>query len=169
MSGTSTDPKHFQKTSGTTEPVWIHLEPYRNRPEFPKLDNDVETDVCIIGAGIAGISTAYELVRRGHKVVLLEARDVLSGETGRTSGHLANALDDGYTNIASKHGQEGAKAAADSHTWALKRVGEISEELQIDCEYRTLPGYTVSQWQRGDKRHDKDVKMLRAEVRLRIL
>jgi glycine/D-amino acid oxidase-like deaminating enzyme len=164
MTGASTNPAHFQRTSGTTEPVWIHLEPYRNRPTFPKLDKDVETDVCIIGAGIAGISTAYELVTRGHNVVLLEARDVLSGETGRTSGHLANALDDGYTNIAAKHGQKGAKAAADSHTWALQRVGEISKELQIDCEYRMLPGYEVSQWPRGDKRHDEDARELRAEV-----
>ncbi|KFY31534.1 hypothetical protein V493_01017, partial [Pseudogymnoascus sp. VKM F-4281 (FW-2241)] len=74
------------------------------------------TDVCIIGAGIAGISTAYELVTRGLEVVLIEAREVLSGETGRTSGHLSNALDDGYLKIAKKHGVEGAKIAADSHT-----------------------------------------------------
>lgn len=125
-------------TSGNTEPVWIHTEPYSKRPSFPKLESNLETDVCIVGAGIAGISTAFELVKRGYKVAIVEAREVLSGETGRTSGHLASALDDGYLEIAKKHGTSGAKNAADSHAWALHRVGEISKELGIECEYRLV-------------------------------
>jgi hypothetical protein len=50
-------------------------------------------------------------------------------ESGRTSGHLANAFDDGYTNLAKKYGQDGAKLAAESHAWPLDRVGEISKAL----------------------------------------
>jgi glycine/D-amino acid oxidase-like deaminating enzyme len=157
-------PDHFQKTSGETDPVWIHTEPYSYRPSFPKLEENIETDVCIVGAGIAGIQTAYELVKRGHKVTMIEAREVLAGESGRTSGHLANALDDGYTNIAKKHGNDGAKLAAESHWWALKRVGEVAKELQISCEYRRLPGYEISQWEKSDPKHDEDVKMLKEEV-----
>ncbi|KAJ4172659.1 hypothetical protein NW754_002862 [Fusarium falciforme] len=98
--------QQFFHTSGATDSVWVHQDPVSNRPSFSKLGSDVETDVCIIGAGIAGISTAYELVNRGREVVLLEARQVLSGETGRTSGHLTNDLDDGYTEIAKKHVEE---------------------------------------------------------------
>ena len=125
-------------TSGGLEPVWIHTEPYSNRPHFKKLVGNIEADVCIIGAGISGISTAYELVKRGHQTVLVEAREVLSGETGRTSGHLASDLDDGYLEIGKKFGADGAALAADSHNWALHRVGEISRELGIECEYRLL-------------------------------
>ena len=125
-------------TSGVTEPVWIHTEPYSSRPQFSKLSQNLETDVCIIGAGIAGISLSYELVKRGHNVVLVEAREVLSGETGRTSGHLSNDIDSEFTNITSKHGKDGAKAAAESHTWALNHVGEVAKELGIDCEYRLV-------------------------------
>jgi len=147
-------------TSGETDPVWIHKVPYKNIPKFPKLDRDLETDVCIVGAGISGISTAYELVTRGLNVVLIEAREVLSGETGRTSGHLANDLDDGYPEIAKKHGDKGAKMAAESHTWALNRVGEISKQLGIECEYRHLPGYDFSQYPRGDKNHASDIRTL---------
>jgi len=152
-------------TSGETDPVWIHKVPYNSIPTFSKLDRDLETDVCIVGAGISGISTAYELVTRGLNVVLIEGREVLSGETGRTSGHLASDLDDGYPEIAKKHGDKGAKLAADSHQWALNRVGEISKQLGIECEYRHLPGYDLSQYPKGTKEHADDIKTLIEEGR----
>jgi len=79
MAKAQSDPTHFFKTSGANDSVWIHTDPYENRPKFPMLEKDIETDVCVIGAGISGISTAYELVKQGVEVVMLEARDVLSG------------------------------------------------------------------------------------------
>lgn len=145
-------------TSGETDPVWIHTLPYDNIPRFSNLDRDLETNVCIVGAGISGISIAYELVCNGVNVVLIEGREVLSGETGRTSGHLANDLDDGYPEIAKKHGDKGAKVTAESHTWALNRVGEIPKQLGIECEYRHLPGYDFSQYPKTDKNHASDIK-----------
>ena len=154
------DPKQYMRTTGETDAVWIHTDPYSNRPKFSKLERDLETDVCIIGSGISGISIAYELVTRGINVVLIEAREILSGETGRTSGHLANDLDDGYTEIAKKHGDDGAKAAAESHTWALNRVGEISQQLGIECEYRKLPGYDISQYLRDSREHADDMQQI---------
>lgn len=123
-------------SSGFLGSVWTHTDPLENRPKFQKLNSNIETDICIIGAGIAGISTAYELVKRGHRVVMIEAREILSGETGRTSGHLSSDLDDGYTEIKSKHGAEGAMYAAQSHDWALKHIGQLSKELGFDCEWR---------------------------------
>jgi glycine/D-amino acid oxidase-like deaminating enzyme/nitrite reductase/ring-hydroxylating ferredoxin subunit len=126
-------------TSGETDPVWIHKVPYKDIPRFSKLDRDLETDVCIVGAGISGISTAYELVTRGLNVVLIEGREVLSGETGRTSGHLASDLDDGYP--------------------------EIAKQLGIECEYRHLPGYDFSQYAKGTKEHADDIKTLIEEGR----
>jgi len=162
---TMKDPKHAMFTSGETDPVWIHKLPYTNIPRFSKLDRDLETDVCIVGAGISGISTAYELVTRGLNVVLIEGREVLSGESGRTSGHLASDLDDGYPEIAKKHGDKAAKLAAESHVWALNRVGEISKQLNIECEYRQLPGYDFSQYPKGTKEHADDIKTLIEEGR----
>ncbi|KAK4160488.1 FAD dependent oxidoreductase-domain-containing protein, partial [Cladorrhinum sp. PSN259] len=163
---TPSDPEQFLKTTGASDSVWTHLHPYSANPKFSSLTQDLETDVCIIGAGISGISTAYELIRRGHQVVLLEARDVLSGETGRTSGHLNNDLDDGYLEIAKKHGETGAKVAADSHSWARDRIGEISKELGIDCEYRKLPAYDVSQYARGTKEWEKENEELKEEAEM---
>lgn len=135
---------HAFDTSGSNDPVCVHKEPYSNRPKFSKLSKDLQTEACVIGSGIAGISTAYELVNRGIEVVMTEARDVISGESGRTSGHLSSALDASYDEIASKHGSSGAKAAAESHLWATKRVREISKQLGIECEYREIPDYEIS-------------------------
>ncbi|KAK1762850.1 DAO-domain-containing protein [Phialemonium atrogriseum] len=157
---------HYIQTSGSTDPVWVHNDQYSNRPQFRPLIEDIETDVCVIGAGIAGISVAHELVARGHEVVLIEARETVSGESGRTSGHLSNALDDGYTNIKKKHGRGGAQAAADSHTWALNHVGEVARKHGIECEYRHVPAYKISQFERGDSHHGNDVEAIKEEVEL---
>ncbi|KAI1614997.1 oxidoreductase [Exophiala viscosa] len=162
----SIDVEHYIRTNGKNDPVWIHKDPYHNRPEFPQLNKDLETDVCIIGAGISGISLAEQLVRRGVQVVMIEARDVLSGETGRTSGHLASDLDDGYTEIAKKFGKDGAKIAAESHDWALQYVGQLSKELGIECEYRILKGYNVSQYVKGTKEHDEECQELKEECEM---
>ncbi|TDZ46106.1 putative Rieske 2Fe-2S iron-sulfur protein YhfW [Colletotrichum trifolii] len=158
--------QQFEATSGATDAVWVHNDNYANRPgpDVKALTGDIEADVCIVGSGIAGVSIAYELVTRGKQVVLLEAREILSGETGRTSGHLSNALDDGYLEIQKKHGKNGAKAAAESHTWALNYVGEVARKLGVDCEYRTLPGYTVSQYARNDPKHAEDVEEIKKET-----
>lgn len=156
--------QHFLNTSGDRDPVWVHLMPYSKFPEFPPLDRDVETDVCVVGSGVAGTSISYELVARGWRVTMIEARHVLSGESGRTSGHLSNALDDSYVGIEKKHGFKGAKAAADSHSWAIDRVGEISKKLGIECEYRRLPAYTISQYEHSSPEHEKDRAGIRHEA-----
>ncbi|USW55904.1 Putative FAD dependent oxidoreductase, rieske [2Fe-2S] iron-sulfur domain, yhfW Rieske [Septoria linicola] len=139
---------------------------FDNRPQFPKLDKDLETDVVVVGSGISGIQAAYDLVTRSYNVVMLEARDVLSGETGRTTGHLASALDDGYANIVVKHGKAGAEIAARSHDWAIERVGEIAQKHQIDCEYRKLRGIQVSQYDisKYPKEHQQEIDELKEEV-----
>lgn len=86
-------------TSGYKLPVWIATDPFDKRPKFPKLDRNIShTDLIVVGAGISGISTAYEACEAGLKVTMIDARDVLGGETGRTSGHLScsPALGDQY-------------------------------------------------------------------------
>src|SRR5918995_5784023 len=107
----------------------------------PALRQDLRTEVCVIGAGIAGISTAYLLSRAGKRVVVLEDGAVGGGETGRTTAHLSNALDDRYHNLERLHGGEGARLAAASHTAAIDRIESIVREERIDCGFERLDGY----------------------------
>ncbi|KAK6513173.1 hypothetical protein TWF506_009337 [Arthrobotrys conoides] len=143
-------------TSGRNDSIWTALQPYNSWPKFSRISEDVETDVVVVGAGMAGISTAYELVMKGIKTVLIDAREVTSGETGRTSGHLSDYLGTRWSEIIKEHGIEHARLIYESHQYAIKRVGEISKKYGIECEYDELPGWVMVQV--ASTNHDYDAK-----------
>jgi glycine/D-amino acid oxidase-like deaminating enzyme/nitrite reductase/ring-hydroxylating ferredoxin subunit len=97
--------------------------------------------VCVIGAGIAGLTTAYMLAREGKSVVVLDDGPVAGGETGRTTAHLSNAIDDRYMEIERLHGGRGARIAAGSHTRAIDAIEHIVAEETIDCDFLRVSGY----------------------------
>ena len=109
------------------------------------IERDESCDVCIVGAGIAGLTTAYLLQRefraQGKKVYVIEAFDIGSGQTGRTTAHFSNALDDRYIDIEKYHGARGARLAADSHTSAMELVESIAKVEKIDCDLKRVDGY----------------------------
>jgi len=125
-------------SSGRTRPVWFVDE----EPVIPEpLPGDLRTEVCVVGAGIAGITTAYLLARAGREVVVLDDGPVGGGETGRTTAHLSNALDDRYVELERMHGQVGARLAAASHTAAIQVIETIIREEGIACDFVRLDGY----------------------------
>jgi glycine/D-amino acid oxidase-like deaminating enzyme len=105
------------------------------------LQEDVEADVCIVGAGIAGMSVAYELSRVGREVVVLDDNAIGGGETAQTTAHLASALDDHYFALEQLHGQQGARRAYESHDAAISRIEEIVRAEQIECAFERVDGY----------------------------
>src|SRR5476651_1527251 len=94
-------------------------------PKFPALATNERADVCVVGAGIAGLTTAYLLTRAGKSVIVLEAGSIIAGETQRTTAHLVTALDDRYFELERLHGEEGAKLAAESHAAAIDTIERI--------------------------------------------
>jgi glycine/D-amino acid oxidase-like deaminating enzyme/nitrite reductase/ring-hydroxylating ferredoxin subunit len=105
------------------------------------LRGNVEADVCIVGAGIAGLSVAYRLVRDAQKVVVIDDGQIGRGMTGRTTAHLASAQDDGFYEIESRHGEEGARFAGESHAAAIDQIEANVREEHIDCGFERLDGY----------------------------
>ena len=73
----------------------------------------------MVGAGIAGITTAWLLAQEGKSVVVLEASSVGGGETSRTTAHLTTSLDTPYHKLETLHGENGARLAAQSHAAAI--------------------------------------------------
>jgi glycine/D-amino acid oxidase-like deaminating enzyme/nitrite reductase/ring-hydroxylating ferredoxin subunit len=110
-------------------------------PSYPSLTQDTQADVCIVGAGIAGMTTAYLLARAGKSVVVLDDGAIGGGMTGRTTAHLVNVLDDRYYDLEKYHGGKGARLAAESHTAAITRIEDIIAEEGIDCDFERLDGY----------------------------
>jgi len=120
------------------EPVWWDgFEP----PKLPSMRTNVRADVCVVGAGIAGLTTAYLLAAEGRSVVVVDDGPLGGGMTGATSAHLVTALDRRYTDIERLRGADGARLAAASHAAAIDRIEEIARSEKIACEFQRVDGF----------------------------
>lgn len=107
----------------------------------PKLAESLNANVCVIGSGIAGLTTAYLLAREGKRVIVLDMLQVGAGMTSYTSAHLSNVIDDGIYEIERLHGARGARLAVESHGLAVDQIEEISRREGIECDFRRVDGY----------------------------
>ena len=141
---TSFNTSHIEKdkgniTSGDNLSVWFasSTEPIA----FEKLSHDVDTDILVVGGGIAGLTTAYCLAKEGLKVILAEDGFIGSGESGRTTAHLTCALDNRYFDLEKTFNPEIAKLAAQSHSAAIEWIANTVQQNNIDCHFKRVDGY----------------------------
>jgi glycine/D-amino acid oxidase-like deaminating enzyme/nitrite reductase/ring-hydroxylating ferredoxin subunit len=109
--------------------------------DAPALAENRRVDTVVVGAGIAGLSTAYELVCRGQKVIVLDRGRIAGGMTSRTSAHLTSQSDDGFKTVIQSRGLDGAKTYYESHAAAIDRIQAITQEERIECHFRRVNGY----------------------------
>ena len=138
-----TIPPASKSRSAESISYWMHAARHL-KPATTPLLHDIHVSTCIIGAGIAGLTTAYYLAKQGESVVVLDAGDICCGETGRTTGYLTWVIDDGLTNIIRYFGVEGAKLHVDSHRQAVSMIERIVSTENIDCEFKRVPSYWIS-------------------------
>ena len=124
--------------SGSTISTWMSERVPSFSGEIPE---DARPDVCVIGAGIAGLSVAYALVREGLDVLVLDQGPIGGGQTARTSAHLASALDDHFHVLEHRFGKQGAKLCYESHAAAIDAIERNVRELGIDCDFQRVDGY----------------------------
>lgn len=122
---------------GTTS-IWMDV-PLSHRQAL--LPYHSSADVCIVGAGITGLTTAYLIARAGRRVIVLDAAELGTGETGRTTAHLTSALDDRFHHLEQIHGAASVRLAAESHQKAIDTIEEIVRTERIDCGFRRVDGY----------------------------
>ncbi|MHB8639423.1 MAG: FAD-dependent oxidoreductase [Candidatus Acidiferrales bacterium] len=141
-----------------------------NEPSIPALDKNISADVCIVGAGIAGMTTAYLLAREGKSVVILDKGQIGSGETAHTTAHLSNVMDAGYCEIEALHRAKAAQLVAQSHTAAIAQIESIVAEEKMDCDFERLDGYLLFPDRDSKKKlHDEWQAAKRAGLQVRKL
>lgn len=156
----------MKSPDGATRPSWYDTV---TPPRYSAPPRSLRTDVCVVGAGIAGLTTAYLLAKEGKKVVVLDEGDVGSGQTGRTSAHLGSAIDDRFVEIQKMHGPDGSRLAHESHAAAIDTIERIASEEKIDCDFVRLDAYLFSlpndppdlldrEWEAAQRAGFKDVK-----------
>jgi glycine/D-amino acid oxidase-like deaminating enzyme/nitrite reductase/ring-hydroxylating ferredoxin subunit len=129
---------HTAFPGGDTASIW---QGTFETPTFPPLGRSITADVCVVGAGIAGLSTAYMLTKAGKKVVVVDDGPIGGGESGRTTAHLTAAMDDRIYELETVHGAEHARRIVQSHVAAINRIEQIVTLENIQCDFERVTGY----------------------------
>lgn len=136
------------------ESVWNSGFNFRKREA---LTNNVQCDIAIIGAGIAGLLTGYMLNRSGREVVIIDAKCIGSGNTKNTTAKITSQHDLIYSNLIKEFGEEKARQYAKANELAIRKYREIIEEGKIDCDFEEKDAYVYSL---------KEVENLQAEYKV---
>ena len=112
-------------------PADSHIDTYYRRtavadPGFGRLAGRHEVDVCVVGGGLAGLSTALELVQRGLRVALLERHRIAWGASGRNGGFVTAGYATGLDRIARRLGMG---AARELHALSVEGVAIVREAI----------------------------------------
>jgi glycine/D-amino acid oxidase-like deaminating enzyme len=118
--------------------AWMSTKVMEDAPSLPRSES---TEIVIVGSGIAGMSVAYELVKAGKDVVILDRGPIGKGMTSRTTAHLTAQCDDGFHEMIGRRGEELARSWYESQAASIDRIETNQRELHIDCDFRRLEGY----------------------------
>jgi glycine/D-amino acid oxidase-like deaminating enzyme len=133
-----------------SNPIW----PVKTR--FPKLNDDINVDVGIIGGGIAGISSAYHLKNAGYRVAILEQDEIGSAATGASSGILYYGSGTNFVEAMALFGKEKAKFLWSETEKMINDITKLVEDNDIDCGLRKCGAIMVA-------KNDQEVRDLEAE------
>lgn len=121
--------------------VWDSEVDFKKRET---LSHDIECDVLVIGAGMAGLLTAYMLTKSGREVVVIDAKSTASGVTKNTTAKITCQHGLIYNSIAKDFGEDGARQYAKANELAIQKYKEIIDEENIECDFQRKDAYLYS-------------------------
>lgn len=124
--------------------LWLNK---KTKDNFPKLEKNLETDVCIIGGGIFGISTAYYLSQNGYNVVILERDRIANKVTGHTTAKITSQHGLIYHYLLNQYGKEFARKYYLANQKSIQQIEKIITQNQIECDFERQNScvYTINQ------------------------
>lgn len=130
-----------------------------NHKKFNSLIGDINADVCIVGGGITGLTTAYYLSKNGKKVIVLEKDRICSCTSGGTTGKITSQHELIYKYLKDEHGKDVAEKYLQSNENAIKNTEKIIKDEDIDCDFERKSAYVYTQ-------SEKEVKKIKQEVKI---
>jgi glycine/D-amino acid oxidase-like deaminating enzyme/nitrite reductase/ring-hydroxylating ferredoxin subunit len=127
--------------SSIHEPYWIAST---EKPSYPALKENINVDVAIIGGGIAGITSAFLLKKKGLKVAILEANKITQGTSGHTTAKITSQHNLIYSKINKSMGHENAQQYAEANESAIHFIADLIKEKSIDCDFEWRPAYVYT-------------------------
>ena len=124
------------------ESLWI--ETTKKELNLKPLEKDEETEVCVIGAGLFGLTTAYYLTLLGKKVTVIEKGDVGEKVSGNTTGKITSQHALFYNHLISDYGEEYARKYLEANEEGIKNIKNIIDNEQIECEYSERKAYVYA-------------------------
>ncbi len=121
------------------------LDSIENKTNFNKLEKDISTDICIVGAGIFGLTCGYYLTKQGYNVVILEReKDIASKTTGHTTAKITSQHNLIYKYLIDSLGVSMAKKYLYANQDAIENIAKIIEEEKIDCDFERQDSYVYT-------------------------
>ena len=123
---------------------WTEYIDRKEARSYPRAHKDDDAEIVVIGAGIVGVLSAYELAKRGRKVILLEADRILYGTTGHTTAKITAQHGLFYDELIQKWGEEAARLYYEANMAGLSYLKQIIKEEEIDCDFSEQTAYTYA-------------------------
>lgn len=120
------------------------LDSVKDKPSFSKLDKNISTDVCIIGAGIFGLSCGYYLSKNGLNVTILDRNDIMEKVSGHTTAKITSQHNIIYKYLIDSVGIKQAKQYLDANQEAIFNIRDIVQSENIDCDFEIQDSYVYT-------------------------
>ncbi|SEB13462.1 Glycine/D-amino acid oxidase [Thalassobacillus cyri] len=126
---------------------------------FPALSENIASDITVVGSGIAGITTAYRLVKSGYQVTLVEAGRILEGTTGYTTAKISAQHGLIYQQLEKTIGQENAKLYYQANQAAIQAIEQNINEHNIACDFSYQDAFVYGETERAKKMIEKEAEL----------
>lgn len=153
------DAANSDRPEGEPASLWVATA---GTTDFPVLSGDLDVDVAVVGAGIAGLTAALALKRAGRRVAVIDTARIGTGVTGHTTGKVTSLHRLAYTELARSHGTGTARVYGQANQAAIEHVAQVVASEAIDCDFRRVANYTYAET-------DDALDLVRAEANLAAL